>query len=49
MSLPAGAHRVQLWDTGLPASAKPALDTSVTVTTGSHTTLAVGLSSQGSP
>lgn len=49
IALPAGAHRVQIWTTGSPASAKPALDTSVTVTAGSHATLAVGLNSQGSP
>lgn len=49
MSLSAGTQRVQVWATGSPASAKPSLDTSVTVTAGSNATLAVGLSSQGSP
>lgn len=49
MALPAGAHRVQIWTAGSPASVKPTLDTSVTVTAGSHATLAVGLSSSGSP
>lgn len=49
MALSAGRHRVQIWTAGSPASAKPALDTSVTVTAGSHGTLAVGLSSQGKP
>lgn len=49
LPLPAGSHRVQIWTAGSPASTRPALDTSVTVTAGSHVTLAVGLDAQGTP
>lgn len=49
MAIPAGRHRVQIWPSGAAASSKPALDSLVNVVAGAHATLAVGLSSQGSP
>lgn len=49
MALPAGPHRVQIWTSGAAASSKPVLDTTVSVTAGSHATLGVGLNSQGRP
>ncbi len=49
MAIPAGKHRVQIWTSGAAASSKPALDSVVNVIAGSHATLAVGLSSHGSP
>lgn len=49
LALAAGSHRVQIWKSGAPASSKPALDTTVPVTAGLHATLAVGLTSEGTP
>ncbi len=47
--LAAGAHHLQVWPTGVAASSKPILDSTIRVTAGERATAALGVASDGRP
>ena len=49
LPLPPGPHHIQAWPTGAATGAKPVVDTTLSVTAGSHVTLGIGLDSAGHP